>query len=71
MAYPDAYLYALLHRREHQSGAGLIRVGYLVGEGLWMVAGGTLFALLSSFVIVRLLTRRLARLTADMERKEV
>lgn len=62
------YLYALLHRREHQPGAALIRAGYLVGEGAWMVAGGTLFAVLSSIVIVRLLTRRLARLTADMEK---
>ena len=62
------YLYALLHRREHQSGAALIKAGYLVGEGLWIVLGGTLFAVLSSIAIVRLLTRRLARLTTDMEK---
>jgi len=46
----------------------LIKAGYLVGEGLWIIAGGTLFAILSSIMIVRLLTRRLARLTADMEK---
>jgi len=62
------YLYALLHRREHQSGAGLIKAGYLVGQGLWIVVGTTMFAVLSSIVLVRLLTRRLARLTADMEK---
>lgn len=62
-----SYLYALVHRPEHQSGAGLIRTGYLLGQGLWIVAGSTLFAVLSSIVIVRLLTRRLARLTAEME----
>jgi len=62
-----SYLYALLHRREHQSGAGLIKASYLVGDGLWIVTGGTLFAVMSSILIVRLLTRRLAHLTADME----
>ena len=62
------YLYALLHRREHQSGAGLIKASYLVGQGLWIVVSATLFAVLSSIVIVRLLTRRLARLTAEMEK---
>lgn len=62
------YLYALLHRREHQSGAAWIKTRYLVGEGMWIAIGGTLFAILSSSVIVRLLTRRLARLTVDMEK---
>jgi signal transduction histidine kinase len=61
------YLYALLHRREHQDGAGLIRAGYLLGEGAWLVAAGALFAVLSAVVIVRVLTRRLRRLTTDME----
>jgi signal transduction histidine kinase len=61
------YLYALLHRREHQDGAGLIRAGYLLGEGAWLVGAGALFAVVSAGVIVRLLTRRLRRLTTDIE----
>ena len=61
------YLYALLHRREHQEGAGLIKAGYLLGEGAWLVVASTLLAVFSSVVIGRVLTRRLRRLTADIE----
>jgi signal transduction histidine kinase len=69
---PDgSYLYAVLHRREHEAGAGLIRAGYLLREGAWLAAAGALFAVLSAVVIVRVLTRRLRRLTADMERFRV
>ena len=64
----ETYVYALLHRREHQPGAGLIRTSYLLGEGLWIVVAGTLFAIASSLLIVRMLTRRLGRLSSAMEK---
>lgn len=64
----EHYLYALLHRREHQAGAGMIKASYLLGDGIWIVAGGVLFAVLSSLLIVRMLTGRLSRLAEAMQR---
>jgi signal transduction histidine kinase len=62
-----AYLYALVHRRDHQPAAGLIRVNYLLGQGLGVVLAAALFAIASSLVIARLLTRRLGRLGRAMK----
>ena len=62
------YLYALLHRREHQAGAGWIKASYLLDQGLWIAAAGTLFAILASLGIARMLTWRLGRLSVAMEK---
>jgi len=62
------YVYALVHRREHQPGAAMIRTSYLLGEGLWIVAAAALFAIGSSLVIARMLTRRLGQLSRALGR---
>ena len=63
-----AYLYALLHRREHQAGARVIKASYLLGEGMSIVIAGAAFAILSSLLIARMLTQRLGRLSGAMEK---
>ena len=46
----------------------MIKASYLLGEDIWIVTAGTLFAILSSLLIARMLTRRLGRLSGAMDK---
>ncbi len=64
---PDGYLYVILGGEAYDSLAQLLAGSYILRLGLMVVAGGLLFALLAGLLFFHHLTRRLRRLTADME----
>lgn len=65
---PAAYLYVVLHRQEHASGAEGLKTLYAIREGLGVLFIAIMLALAASLLLLRMLTRRLGSLQQDMER---
>ncbi len=63
----QGYLYVILGSEEFETAAEMLQGSYIIRLSIWTVAGGLLFALLAGLLLFFLITRRLQRLTADME----
>ena len=64
----EGYLYVILGGEEYDSVAGMLRTSYILRLSLGIGVAGSIFALLFGLFLVFLLTRRLRRLAAGMER---
>lgn len=70
LSIPDctaAYLYLILHGRDHGTGTRQLRASYSINEGVGIILLAGLLAVAGSMLFLRLLTRRLAVLQKDME----
>lgn len=63
-----AYLYVVLHRHGEDFGAASLKTTYAVEEGIGVILAAILLAIAGSILFLRLLTRRLGALQADIER---
>jgi two-component system OmpR family sensor kinase len=63
----EGYLYIILGGEKLDSVAEMLQGSYILRLSLWAVAGGLLFASLAGLLLFFRLTRRLQRLTANME----
>lgn len=66
--HTGGYLYLLLRGQNHDTGAAQLKRSYALREGIGVVTAGVLLAGLVSALIISLLTRRLKRLAAVMEK---
>lgn len=65
---PAAYLYIVLNRHDEGPGMGRLKTTYAIGEGTGVILVAALLAIAGSLLFLRLLTRRLGALQADIER---
>lgn len=65
---PAAYLYVVLKRHDEGPGVGRLKTTYAIGEGTGVILAAALLAVAASLLFLRLLTRRLGALQADIER---
>ncbi len=63
-----AYLYIVLHREEHATGAAGLKTLYAIREGVGVALVAIVLAVAGSVLFLRLLTRRLGLLQQDIER---
>ncbi len=61
------YLYVVLGGQAYDSAAEMLQGSYILRLSTWVVAASILFALLAGLFLFKLLTRRLTRLTREME----
>jgi signal transduction histidine kinase len=64
----DGYLYIILGGEEYESIMGMLKGSYIMRHGAWTAVGVTLIALIAGLLLFSLLTKRLRRLTLDMDR---
>ncbi|MGE0114943.1 MAG: sensor histidine kinase [Steroidobacteraceae bacterium] len=65
---PAEFLYIVLHRQDHEPSAQRLKTNYAIGEGAGVVLSVMAFAIVSSLLMLRSLTRRLGSLDAAMQR---
>ncbi len=63
----QGYLYIILGSEEFETVAEMLQGSYIIRLSIWAVTWSLLFALLTGLLLFFLITRRLQRLTADME----
>jgi two-component system, OmpR family, sensor kinase len=63
----DGYLYVILGGEGFDSVVDVLQGSYILRLSIWAAAGGLLFALLTGLILFFRMTRRLQRLTADLE----
>lgn len=63
----EGYLYIILGGEEFDHTTQQIGSSYILQIGLWLVLAGLLFALVAGLILFGFLTRRLKRLTIDMD----
>lgn len=63
----QGYLYAILGGEKYDSAAGLIQGNYNLQLGMWALAATVVFAFLAALVVFAVMTRRLRRLTAEVD----
>ena len=64
------YLYVIAGGERHDSIAAMLRGSYVLELGAWGLAAATVFAALAGLLVFALLTRRLRRLSAAVQRFE-
>lgn len=68
MAKPEGYLYVVLQGEEYESATLAVEESYVLRLSVWVLAGSLGFGLLAGLILFFLLTRRLRRLSTDMQR---
>ena len=63
----EGYLYIILGGEEFDNATQQIGNSYILQIGIWLVLAGLLFALVAGLILFAVLTRRLKRLTVDMD----
>ncbi len=63
----EGYLYIILGGEEFDNATQQIGNSYILQIGMWLVLAGLLFALAAGLILFAALTRRLKRLTVDMD----
>lgn len=64
---PEGYLYVVLRGEKYAAAEEMIRESFFLRMSAWAVAGSLVFGLLAGLLLLRLLTRRLQRLSTTMD----
>lgn len=62
------FLYVILRGEEHDAEAASLKNAYTFREGAWLIAGCVVFAIVTGWLMVNVLTRPLHRLAGAMEK---